>query len=208
MAICVSLEQNNAVIDSVTFNGTACTLLDAQAAATFGRTEVWVLVPPAAVTGDVVISWGAPSSRHVAGVIVASGVDQAGGTASFRTPAKSTTAIATDISNTVASVGTDDLVFDSLAIDGTGHAAAPGADQTERWDQETTAGANTGCGSTQPGSAGGVMSWSWSTLNPACHIASAFISAAAPAPGPSPVAARPYRREMDEGFSRAWTRDS
>lgn len=173
MAIAISLEQAGAVVDSVTFNGVAATLIASQANATFGRAELWGLTPPAVGTFDVVISWGSPSSRHVAAVVVASGVDQAGGTGSFRT-AGTSSGNGTSATDTVPSVTSDDLCVEVLNIDGTGHAAAVGADQTERWNAETTSGANTGCGSTQPGSAGGIMSWTWTTSAPYAHVASAF----------------------------------
>lgn len=169
-----------------TYSGTALTKLDNQVAATWGFSEIWYLIAPAVGTANLVVTLTG-ADTFVFGAVVAQGVNQ---TTPVRTAVKQT-GTGTSASVTVASVTVDDLCFDSLEIDATGHAAAPGADQTERWDQVSQAGRNDGVCSTQPGTAGGVMSYTWTGSDIFNYIASAFIGIAADAPPPSLVMA-PY----------------
>jgi len=180
MAVCVGAEGNGAggiSVSSITFNGDALTFHDEISNGTWSFSEVWQRIAPDVATGNVVVTMSA-ADKWVTGVYVANGVDQ---TTPLRAVAEST-ATGTSVSNTVAGVGTDDLVFDSLAIDSTSHAGTVGADQTERWDIEIASGYVTGLSSTQAGSAGGVMSWTWTGSNPYSHVATAFVAAAAALP--------------------------
>ena len=110
--------------------------------------------------------------RQAFGVITMTGVDQT-------TPAG--TAVVTDvaindISVTVASVGADDLVCDNLWSRG---GVTIGADQTLRNTDEPLVGILRFRQSTQPGTAGGVMSWSSGSGETSALGAVAFKPAAA-----------------------------
>lgn len=98
---------------------------------------------------------GAPDGEHILGVITMTGVD---GTTPVGTPqtASGTTSPATV---TVTGVGADDLVVDNLTL--VGDNPTIGADQTERYTEIGGVYGLRQRGSTQPGTAGGVMSWTF-----------------------------------------------
>lgn len=78
--------------------------------------------------------------------------------------------------------GTSDLLMDILGQDNTGHTNTEGADQTNRMSL-TEGTAYQAAGSTQPGTADGVMSWSWTGGAGACLSAIAiknFVAATRP----------------------------
>lgn len=180
MAVCVGMENDGAgtlSVSSVTFNGDALTLLAGIDPSSYSRAEIWYRVAPDVATGNVVVTFSS-FDKCAVGAYVADGVDQA---TPLRAATSSAAASGTSVSNTVAGVVTGDLVLDMLSIDAGGHAATVGADQTEQWDLDVS-GATTGASSTQLGSAGGVMSWTWTTSQPWSHVATAFANAAA-APG-------------------------
>lgn len=177
MAVCVNTESDGADgvrVSSITFDATALTLHDRISSATWSAAEVWRLIAPAVVTGNVVVTLNI-ADVLVVGIYKADDVDQ---TTPLATAAKSAATTGTSVSNTVAGVVSGDLAFDALGIDGTEHVAAVGADQTERYDIESGATQTTGASSTQAGSAGGVMSWTWTTSKPNSHVATAFKDAA------------------------------
>lgn len=105
---------------------------------------------------------GAPA-QHAIGVLSMTGVDQ-------------TTPVGTSVTDTqvqpgpleatvtVGSVGVDDLVVECAFIDTTGGDPTIGADQTQRWTENMVTELKFR-GSTQPGTAGGVMSWTWGGNN-------------------------------------------
>lgn len=94
---------------------------------------------------------------HALGVVSMTGVDQ---TSPVGTPASATGSSGT-ASVTVGSVGADDLVVDQVVW----NASTPtiGADQTQRYSVDGGGGFLITRGSTQPGTAGGVMSWTASS---------------------------------------------
>lgn len=160
-------------ITSVTYNGDALSELGAADSGSFGYCELWGMVAPDTGSSLNVVITANLSDWIIGGAVSASLVNQTGGASSFRTAATNNSASASSLSSTVGSVGTSDLVVDVLACDSNVN-VAEGADQTNRWERSVT-GAVTGAGSTQLGSAGGVMSWSWTGARPCAHVASAFI---------------------------------
>ncbi len=117
-----------------------------------------------------------PSDHHLT-VVTVTGVDQTTpvGTAS------SGTGNSTSSTRSVSGVGADDLVVDGISIHNGASGITIGADQTSRASAQLGfSGVNIRV-STQPGSAGGDMSWSWTTSEPFVHGAIAFKAAAAPA---------------------------
>lgn len=130
-----------------------------------GMTELWDLSAPNTFTGagnrlagqatgaqTVTSTVAGDSGNHALGVISMTGVDQTTPVGAVVT----TSGNAFSASVTVLSVGTDDMVVDSIASGWGEH--TPGADQTERYARG--AGFLEIAGDTQPGSAGGVMSHS------------------------------------------------
>jgi len=107
--------------------------------------------------------------EHILGIISMTGVDQ---TTPVGTPVTQVALTGTTSTVTVSSVGADDLVVDNL-----NHGAVTptiGADQTQRYTN--TSGDVQAKGSTQPGSAGGVMSWTHSSTE---HLLGAVVFKAA-----------------------------
>lgn len=98
---------------------------------------------------------------HFLGVISMTDVDQ---TTPVGTPVSATGTLS-PATVTVGSVGADDLVVDNLMLGGALAAPAIGADQTQRYTESEAPNGGEGRGSTQPGTAGGVMSWTFA-LNP------------------------------------------
>lgn len=157
-------------VGSVTFGGVGLTQL-AEAGTTWSHAEIWYLKDPSPSTANVVTTWtpaGDDFGKH--GIYVFEGVDQ---TTTFRT-AQTNSGSGTSSSRTVPDVVTDDYVLDVISLDGSGHNAVAGADQTEEYDT-TVAGCET-ASSTQAGASGGVMSWTWTTSCDFSHVATALIS--------------------------------
>lgn len=144
------------VTNSVTYGGTAMTedwdVSDVPAGNPILANSGHHLANQSTGAQNVVVTKNDTHDEVVAGAISMTGVDQTTPIGAVPTPAngESTTAAIT-----VASVGEDDLVVSNLYTGWNG--AAPGADQTERWEQIISASVG-GSGDTQPGTAGGVMS--------------------------------------------------
>lgn len=179
MAVCVEFEEA-ITASSVTYNGVSLTKKDNQAGGSFGGSDIWYLAAPDTGTHDVVVT-SASTNRLVVGVYVADDVDQ---TTVLR-PAVKSSGTSTSVTNSLAFVSSGDLLFDSLNIDSTGHATAPGANETERWDIETAASRNTGVSDTQAGSDGVVMSHTWTTSAEFKHVVTAFKAFGSAADPPS-----------------------
>jgi hypothetical protein len=158
---------------SVTYGGVALTNLGRVRGNAWSWAELWYLVNPAVGTASLVTTL-ASSDMTIIGSLVLQGVDQ---TTPFRTTVTAGGGAATGTSSsvTVGSVAADDLVVDVLTIDSTGHSDVVGADQTEVYDLILGANVTTSVVSRQLGSAGGVMSHSWTTAAIYCHLATAAV---------------------------------
>lgn len=170
----VHLEAVSSVVSGVTFGGVALTLMTSatqNGAGSFARTEIWYLKNPTPSTANLVATM-ASSDHSALGCIVGIDVDNSG--TPLRPVAKANTT-GTSSTVTVTGVTSDDLVFDALTEDGTGHATVTGANQTEQYDLEVAAGTVTGVCDTQLGANGGVMSHTWTTSTDCAHIGTAFI---------------------------------
>ena len=156
---------------SVTYGGSSMTeAWDLVFGADAAHSAGYSIVAPATTAQTVTATLSIINPvTHVLGVISLTGVHQ---TTPVGTAATST-GTATSGSVTVGSVGADDLVVDALI---TNDAETVGADQTGRWDRIN--GFVEGVGSTQPGTAGGVMSWSWGSSKNFALGAMAFKPAA------------------------------
>ena len=100
----------------------------------------------------------APANEHFLGVTSMTGVHQSVPAGTSATAQGTGTAS----SVTASDAATGDLVVDGVSQIDTGTTTA-GADQTERWGQDT--GQSLCRGSSQPGSAGGVMTWTFTGSN-------------------------------------------
>lgn len=164
---------------STTYNAVSMTeLWDATNANETG-TSSSVLANPATGAKTVTSTMSAAPDGQSLGVFSATGVDQTTPSGNVATPFLSLSASSSSL--TVTGVGSDDLVFDGITA---GAGLAVGALQTRRWDTAPD-GKDFG-GSTQAGSDGGVMSWTFTAGSEVAHCASVLVSAAAAA------AAQPY----------------
>ncbi len=147
---------------SCTYGGTGMTEVfdvggsgDAQ----YYRSAGYAYIAPGTTQQTVTQTWASTPSSKALGVISMTGVHQTTGWGTAAT-GTGTSGIPTV---TVGSIGADDLVVDNLMEEdwNSGGQRTVGADQTERYDENSMGGFDAHCqGSSQPGTAGGVMSWS------------------------------------------------
>ena len=164
---------------SVTYAGTGMTEAWDFTYATSNGNAGYRLAGPTAGAQTVTSTIGDTTpDRHFLGVISMTGVDQ---TTPVGTPATAngTTSPATV---TVGSVGADDLVVDNMKVFAT---PTIGADQTESYND--IGGAQNVRGATQPGTAGGVMSWTFTNATWGTGAIAFKPSAAAAAPPMLPL---------------------
>ncbi|MCZ6734152.1 MAG: DUF4347 domain-containing protein, partial [Gammaproteobacteria bacterium] len=156
VGISFGLDQGDAV-SSVTYNGTALTLVGARdnndTAAS--RVEIWSLVAPDTGTYNVDVTFSGTNHKGATiGVMTFNGVDQTTALGSFASAEG-------DSSNPSATVSsaTGELVFGVAAFgDSIDYDLTEGVGQTEHWD--LFAGEANGAGTTEAGSTSVVTSWS------------------------------------------------
>jgi len=137
------------------------------------RSALWGKTAPDVVTATVVVTMGGTCAEIGANALSSYGVDQATATG---TPASATGDNVGNPTVTVSGVLTGELVYDTMYV---GKAiSAAGADQTLRANS-TIVGTSTLTASTQPGSAGGVMSWTMVDSDTGWAICAVAIKAAA-----------------------------
>lgn len=176
MLTSVALEHIDDAVSGITYAGVAMTLDVRQTSGgSFSAAELWRLASPATGANNVVVSIAGNGDTFGSGTITATA------TSSFGTAVSAGTASGTSLSATVAGVVTGDFVVDGLCVDSADIAITEGADQTERWHQFVEPNNYTGNGSSQLGSAGGVMSDSWTGARPGALVANAFKDVAAAA---------------------------
>lgn len=137
--------------------------------AAVGMTEKWnaifsvffthggfTLVAPSTGANNVVITMSGTCDTIMGGAISATNVHQ---TVPVGTADVGTFSAVTTTSRTVGSVGSEDLVVDSIFFATIADDCTAGANQTERYESGTTAGQSKTHGSSQAGADGGVMSW-------------------------------------------------
>jgi hypothetical protein len=143
-------------------------------------------VPTGSQTATSTLS-GSTGTRHIIAVLSMTGVDSTTPVGSPQT--RGSASNETSSSLTVTSVGADDLVVDALMVGNSSDPAnSVGADQTERTTElENSSGNGRFSTSTQLGSSGGAMSWTFGgSAGGNSHGAIAFKPAAAGG-GPGPV---------------------
>ena len=145
---------------SVTYGGTSMTeMTDTPFGVNSGQATYRLAGPATGAQTVTSTITDATPFTHFLGVISLTGVDQ---TTPVGTPVSATGTVS-PATVTVASVGADDLVVDNVMLGAALVAPVVGADQTERWSQSEALNGGEGRGSTQPGTAGGVMSWTFTT---------------------------------------------
>lgn len=170
MLVHVGAENAGTRTTSVTFNGDSLTKLCELDGSSFAYQSWWYRMAPDVVTGNVVVTNGGVD-RTACGIFVLDGVEQ--------DPFQAFTAMQLAKGSVALSTlnvggwrfGTGWLLFSGLSIDSSGHAIAPGANQTQEFDIEMDVGANTFYCSTQAGADGGAMEETWTTAGPTAHIA-------------------------------------
>lgn len=159
MLVAVSIGRPvSTTVSSITYNGTALTLVGVEENAAIARVEIWRLIAPDIVTANVVITLSNSSHTGVtAGVMTFTGVNQATPLGTFASAQGNNTSSGS--ATIVSAVG--ELVFGAVIYDNAvDEDLNPGAGQTERWDLFAGTSANGG-GSTAAGAATVDMSWSW-----------------------------------------------
>jgi hypothetical protein len=165
MLVGISFDPNNdQVVSSVTYNGTALSKEGHAVWSNDARAEIWSLVAPALGTHDVAITFSARLSfGAAAGVQTFNGVDQVTPLGTFVPASGSSAGPATvDVSS-----GANQLVFDTVACE-TCTSLTLGASQTQLWNLSHAGGYAMGAASTEPGAATVTMSW---TLGSSDHWA-------------------------------------
>lgn len=171
LLVLIHLEGAGDSVSSATWNGVALTKLGHAAATNWARAELWYLKNPTPATANLVVNYSGSGFHKNLAAAVFTGVDQ---TTTFRAAQTTAANSGTSSSLTVPSVVSGDYVLDALTIDSAGHAAVPGADQTEEYDLGMIG--SDRVHSSQPGASSGVMSYSWTTSAPFAYIATALIA--------------------------------
>jgi len=145
-------------VGGITYNGVALTKIDAQAAGTYCRSELWYLIAPAAGTHDIIVTFTwTPAPGVVGGARSFTGADQS---APLGTSAKAT-GTTTPATVTIASAAGQYVVDSACAYKATAITMTVGAGQTEDWNA-TPATGSVGVGSYEGGAASVTMSWTLS----------------------------------------------
>lgn len=161
------------VAGTVTYGGSSATNIVTNDGNFADNAAYYFIAPPTSsqtVISDLTDT--APTS-HTLGVVILNGVDQVTpvGTPQFFADTSAPSPASLDI----GSIGTDDMVIDVLYLRLA--AVTVGADQTERVIVTNGTNPDLFRMSTQPGSAGGVMSWTWTGTGHYAFIAVKVIAA-------------------------------
>jgi uncharacterized repeat protein (TIGR01451 family) len=149
---------NTTTVSGVTYNGVALTRAGFHNDSTnVRRVEMWYLIGPATGNHNVVVTESVPlplfSIGTVVGATTFTGVDQTSPIRAFASNDSNGTA--SDTANVTVASGTNDIVLDTLSIDGSHTVSAPSGTQVQQW-AITTGAAGTdvyGYGSTHAGAA-------------------------------------------------------
>lgn len=151
-------EDKGDTVSSITYNGTALTLVGAQdhSDSSKSRVEIWSLVAPDVGTHNLVVNYsGANHEGATIGVMTFTNVDQATPLGTFAGNQGTSGS-----PSVTANSGDSELVFGVVAVgDSVNYNFTPGAGQTEQWDLFREK-AN-GSGTTEDGAATVVTSWTY-----------------------------------------------
>ncbi|MCA9131577.1 MAG: DUF4347 domain-containing protein, partial [Planctomycetales bacterium] len=152
-------EDDDQYVSSVTYNGTALSLVGAQdhPDSNKSRIEIWALVAPDVGTHNLVVGFS-DTDHHGAtiGVMTFNGVDQQTALGTFAASTGKSTTASTTVNSAVG-----DIVFGVVAFDDNNDRALdPGSGQSEQWELHVDD--TNGAGSLQAGAATVTTSWTTS----------------------------------------------
>jgi uncharacterized repeat protein (TIGR01451 family) len=141
-------------VSGVTYNGVALTRAGFHNdSINLRRVEIWYLAGPAIGNHNVVVTESISGSGNIGTVVGATTFTSADQTSPIRAFASNDSNGTNDAANVTVSSGANDMVLDTLAIDGTRSVSAPGGTQVQQW-AATTGGTSSdvyGYGSTHGG---------------------------------------------------------
>ena len=178
LLVSISFRDGNVTATSVTYGGTALTLIDSQnGPGNQNRTEMWYLLAPPSGTASVVVNMSA-GKRIVGASVSYTGVNQ-GSPLGTSACANNTGLIA----SVAVSSGAGQLVVDTITANGDASLLLAGLAQTQLWNTFSGTGdagnARSG-GSTQAGAATTTMSWTLLVPKPWSICAVPLLPAAPP----------------------------
>ncbi len=146
-------------VSSVTYNGTALTMLNRQDNPSSYHEEVWYLINPThdGVAHSIAVTLSGNSSSVVMGATTYYNVDQ---TTPFGTVATNSGTAPTAVSLTV-NTSPNQMVVDFVTSPGGDTLSGHGADQTQLWNYANGGSYRCGASSCQPASSGATTSFSW-----------------------------------------------
>jgi uncharacterized repeat protein (TIGR01451 family) len=155
--------RNTTTVNGVTYNGVALTRAGFHNNPTnVRRVEIWYLISPATGAHNVVVTENIPGAGTIGTVVGATTFTGADQTTPIRSFASNDGT--TDAANVTVSSGTNDMVLDTLAIDGNHTVTTPSGTQVQQWALTSWPGAGGsgsdayGYGSTHAGAASVPMS--------------------------------------------------
>jgi hypothetical protein len=153
MLVGISGENTSIAVSGVTYGGVSLSLVGTGLRSNWMGVWIYQLVAPATGTANVVVSFStAPAWGCIVSVVTFTAVDQTTPLGIFATDNNAGTPATVNVSS-----ATGELVFDTLAVNGSGANPAVGGGQTQRWNLLN--GGVWGAGSTEPGAASVTMSW-------------------------------------------------
>lgn len=148
----VGVSTRDRTVSSVTYGGTALTLVGAQTSNGNAKTAIYRLIAPASGTANVVVTLsGNPGKGAVVGVMTFTGVNQTTPLGTYASAVGNSTTAALNVTSS-----NSELVFNVVSAQNVNVNNVAG--QTQRWNVNT-ASENTGAGATKPGSATTSLSW-------------------------------------------------
>ena len=157
LAVFVALHGTGQTVSSITYAGTALTVIGTITGATNQRLEAWGLAAAATGANNVVVTLSASNDGWDASAISFTGANQTFGTC-FTGVQSANNGTGTSITNTVTTGQTNDVVV-SGTCSSSGDGTAPGSGQTQQWLDNS--GASNTMGSTKAGAASVAMVENW-----------------------------------------------
>lgn len=148
---------------------------DVVAATSWSRAELWALVNPNLGTNTLTATVAGPGADRARLVVWV--IEDADPITPLRATVKAGGDSAASSSLNAPAVQATDLIIDLLTLDSTGHSPAVGANQTSEYSTNWVTSFEL-AGSSQLGSDGAAMSWTWTTACPYSHIAVAVVHTA------------------------------
>lgn len=173
--------QDNVAISSMTYNGTAGTVIGQANNSTLKHSAMRYVLVPTTGAHNCVVTFASAVSNIVCGASSFTGVNQTTPVDGLQTG----TGSGTGPSVTVTTSATGDMVIDACYNNASSAGWTAGASQTEEWDRNDSAGFAHGGGSREAGAASVTMNWT-TAFGDWAHVA-CNINAAGAAPKSLPI---------------------